>query len=257
MQQPSRMTRRRFGAIVGASVGAVAFGSACGALGGEASAENARLTRPRTAADKTTVAPGTARLELGERRDATLRVPDTVSGRLPLMVLLHGAGGTAERMTQRIAPAIDASDLVVLAPESRGQTWDAITLAFGPDVEFLNKALERVFATVAIDPDRVTLAGFSDGATYALSLGLINGDLFPRIVAFSPGFLVEGPAHGKPRLFVSHGTSDPILPIDHASRAIVPDLKKRGYDVTYREFAGTHEIPPAIATEALTWASAR
>lgn len=253
-----RFTRRRFGAIVGATVGTVAFGGACRALGGVPSDVSARLTaRPLARVDKTTLAPGTTRLGLGERRDATLRVPGNVSGRLPLMVLLHGAGGTADRMVQRIAPAIEASDLVVLTPESRGSTWDAITRDFGPDVVFLNKALERVFATVAVDPARVTLAGFSDGATYALSLGLINGDLFPRIIAFSPGFLVDGQTHGKPHIFVSHGTSDPILPIDHASRVIVPLLQKRGYDVTFREFNGVHEVPPAIATEALTWAAAR
>ncbi len=258
MRPSTAITRRRFGAIAGGAVGAMAFGGACRALGGIASDASARLTaRPLKTTEKTTVAPGTSRLGLGDRRDATLRVPNNVTGRLPLMVLLHGAGGTADRMTQRLAPAIEASELVVLAPESRGQTWDAITLDFGPDIVFLDKALERVFATVAIDPERVTLAGFSDGATYALSLGLINGDLFPRLVAFSPGFLVEGQAHGKPRIFVSHGTSDPILPIDHASRVIVPDLRKRGYDVTFREFDGVHEVPPAIATEALTWAAAR
>ena len=70
---------------------------------------------------------------------------------------------------------------------------------------------------------------------------MINGDLFPRVVAFSPGFVVEGTAHGKPRLFISHGTADPILPIDRCSRVIVPALRARGYDVTFREFDGGHE----------------
>jgi predicted esterase len=100
---------------------------------------------------------------------------------------------------------------------------------------------------MAVDPARVAIGGFSDGATYALSLGLVNGDLFPKVVAFSPGFVVEGPVHGKPEFFVSHGTSDPILPIDQCSRIIVPALRKRGYDVTFREFDGGHEVPESVA----------
>jgi predicted esterase len=112
-----------------------------------------------------------------------------------------------------------------------------------------------VFETVAIDPARVTVGGFSDGASYAVSLGLINGDLFGRVLAFSPGFIIDGPLQGKPRLFVSHGTADPILPIDRCSRVIVGRLKRRGYDVTYREFEGGHEIPDSIAREGMKWAA--
>lgn len=60
---------------------------------------------------------------------------------------------------------------------------------FGPDVDYINKSLEYVFSRYLIDPRRLGLAGFSDGASYALSLGLPNGDLFSHIVAFSPGFM--------------------------------------------------------------------
>ena len=88
---------------------------------------------------------------------------------------------------------------------------------------------------------------------YALSLGLINGDLFRRIAAFSPGFIVHSSHHGKPEVFVSHGTADPILPIDRCSRVIVPALRRRGYEVTFREFEGGHEVPQEIAREAITW----
>ena len=106
----------------------------------------------------------------------------------------------------------------MLAPDSRGTTWDAIREGFGDDVAFLNRALEHVFSRLAVDPARVAIGGFSDGASYAISLGLANGDLFPRIAAFSPGFIVGAAPHGHPRVFVSHGTSDQILPINRCSR---------------------------------------
>jgi phospholipase/carboxylesterase len=98
--------------------------------------------------------------------------------------------------------------------------------------------------------------GFSDGATYAVSLGLINGDLFRRVAAFSPGFVVNSRARGKPRVFLSHGTNDDILPIDRCGRVVAAGLRKRGYDVTFREFNGGHEVPAAIATEAMAWLAA-
>jgi predicted esterase len=126
---------------------------------------------------------------------------------------------------------------------------------FAADVTFLNRALERVFETVSVDPRGISIGGFSDGATYALSLGLINGDLFSRVLAFSPGFVVPGAPHGKPRLYVSHGTADQILPIDRCSRRIVPALQKLGYDVTFREFEGGHEVPSGIAREGMTLAA--
>jgi phospholipase/carboxylesterase len=249
------VTRRRFAAVLGAAVGSLALGGGCRAAGdGSAPDNSGRLTvRPKSAG--ATATPGQAALGLGRSRDGVLQVPANATGALPLFVLLHGAGGSGQRMLQRIAPAVEEAGLVVLAPDSRGSTWDAIADEFGPDVAFMDRALDRVFSTVSIDPARVVLGGFSDGATYALSLGMINGDMFTKIVAFSPGFVVYGKANGRPRVFISHGTDDPILPIDHASRQIVPALRGRGYDVTYREFAGRHEVPPDIATEALTWAA--
>jgi len=72
-------------------------------------------------------------------------------------------------------------------------------------------------------------------------------------IAFSPGFFVEGVPDGKPRLFVSHGTKDHILPIDRCGRRVVAELRAGGYEVAFREFDGHHEVPPEVAREALLW----
>jgi phospholipase/carboxylesterase len=196
------------------------------------------------------------RLGLGDERDVLLYVPDNAGDdRLPLLVLLHGASGSGERQLGRLGALPNELRLPVLAPDSRQPKWDILRGGFADDVTFIDRALARVFQLVSVDPGRVWLAGFSDGATYALSLGLANGDMFSRLLAFSPGFIVvDGPLQGRPRIFVSHGTSDSIIPIDHGGRLIVPALRKIGYDVTFREFEGGHEIPPAIAREGLTWA---
>jgi len=147
----------------------------------------------------------------------------------------------------------EEAGVVVLAPKSQDTTWDAIGGSFSEDIDYLNHALERVFEIVAVDPARITIGGFSDGASYGLSLGLINGDLFNRVIAFSPGFLLDAAPHGKPRIFISHGTHDHILPIDRCGRRLAADLTADGYDVTFREFDGDHEIPESVAREGMKW----
>jgi predicted esterase len=177
--------------------------------------------------------------------------PRTGAGPVGLVVLLHGAGATAAGILPVLEDEAVRRGLLVLAPKSGHGTWDVISGGFGPDVSVLDETLAAVFAGVDVDPERVAISGFSDGASYALSLGLINGDLFRRIIAFSPGFVVAPTREGTPAVFVSHGRSDPVLPIDQCSRRLVPVLRAEGYDVDYREFAGRHEVPPEMVRAGL------
>ena len=195
-------------------------------------------------------------LALGRRRDGLLYVPRRLRAETaPLVVMLHGATGSARGVTARTKAFELAEEFgaVVLAPDSRESTWDMVNGFFGPDVEFIDRALTHTFARVPVDPSRLTIAGFSDGASYALSLGLINGDLFTHVMAFSPGFIVAKRVIGLPALFVSHGTRDDILPINDTSRRLVPGLQKAGYAVHYREFTGPHTVPLPIVHEAFEW----
>jgi predicted esterase len=170
--------------------------------------------------------------------------------------MLHGATGSARGALRPFRElAVDAG-VVLLAPESRGGTWDAIRGDYGIDIAFIDRALESVFDRVAIDPAHLTIEGFSDGATYAIGVGITNGDLFQRVIAFSPGFILPVDPHAKPKMFISHGTRDQILPIDQCSRRIVPELQRARYEVQYREFDGPHAVPPDIAKEALAWLTA-
>ncbi|HEX5964547.1 MAG TPA: PHB depolymerase family esterase [Pyrinomonadaceae bacterium] len=246
-------TRREFCAIAGSAVAAVAFGNACSRSSG-----TGRLTaHPRE--NVKTSATGRVMLGLDQERDAILQLPRNVGqSPLPLFVMLHGATQSADDMFEYLGSTFEDAGVAVLAPNSRDTTWDAISGGgfgggFGVDVTFLQRALERVFETASIDPARISIGGFSDGASYGLSLGLINGDLFRSLVAFSPGFVIDGAAQGKPHIFISHGTHDHILPIDSCGRRIASSLTARGYDVTFREFDGDHEVPDEIAREGVLW----
>lgn len=73
------------------------------------------------------------------------------------------------------------------------------------------------------------------------------------MIAFSPGFVVATEQRGRPRIFLSHGTEDTVIPIEEASRHIVRMARQAGYDVTYREFAGGHAMPDLIVRDAAGW----
>lgn len=166
---------------------------------------------------------------------------------VPLLVMLHGAGGDAGQSIALARGLADRLGFLLLAPKSEAASWDIVSSrSYGADVAALDSALKEVFAAYSVDRERVALGGFSDGASYALSLGLINGDLFSHVFAFAPGFMAPERPRGKPRIFISHGIADRVLPIDSTSRRIVPLLRRAGYEVDYQEFAGGHEVPDGI-----------
>jgi predicted esterase len=187
---------------------------------------------------------------------ASLAVPEGLApaGPVALLVALHGAGSSGRAMVDLLGVAARAAGALLLAPESLGRTWDVIEGAYGPDVAAIDATLAAVYADWHVDPCRVVLAGFSDGASYALSLGVANGDRFSHLVAFSPGFMAPDAVHGRPPVYVSHGRDDRVLPIDGCSRRVVPMLRRAGHDVAYTEFDGGHGVPPEIARAALAWA---
>ncbi len=225
---------------------------------GEAATKGRLTARPAQPGSQALGAPpsrGAQPVGLGGEREALLYVPTgyTPDRPAPLAVMLHGAGGTARHGLGLLQELADSAGLLLLAPWSRRQTWDVIFGSYGPDVAYMDRALEHTFNRYAVDPARLAIGGFSDGASYALSVGITNGDLFTHVIAFSPGFMVPGEQHELPRLYISHGTRDQVLPIDACSRRIVPRVKRAGYDVLYHEFDGPHTVPSDIAREAVDW----
>lgn len=231
-------------------------GSALAACGGStAPLQGPRLTaRPGTPTEMPTL--GQSALGLGSDRDGFLYVPQSYTGdtALPLFVGLHGAGGSGHSWDTYQARA-ESRGMILLAPDSRGRTWDLSLLGnYGPDVTFLDEALAYTFARCRIDATHIVLGGFSDGASYTLCLGVSNGDLFTNLIAYSPGYYApRSPIVGRPPVFVSHGTLDPVLPFYGTQSVIVPALRGDGYTVDFQTFPGGHEVPASISELALDW----
>ena len=185
--------------------------------------------------------------------DAAMYVPASVLSlqKAPLLVFLHGAGKGIDFFLDGVAPAADAAGVIVLAPMSLSNTWDAIRGVFGQDIVGINAALNWVFNRWPIDPARIVLSGFSDGATYSLALGRANGNFFSRVAAYSPGFLIGVQPVGLPPIIISHGTEDPVLPYTYCAEYIVPTLQREGYTVDFRSFQGPHAVKLTVANEVI------
>ena len=197
--------------------------------------------------------PGLRRLGLGSSRDGLLFVPEAArSHPVPLLVMLHGAGGSAEHIWPTVKSDAEGHGIAVLLPESRGWSWDYHLGNFGADLRFIEAALAEAFRRVPVDAGHVALGGFSAGATMALSLGTSNGDLFKWVFAFSPTGIAATGEVGHPSFLIAHGLQDGLVPIAGTSRAIVPALRSAGYRVVFREFPGEHEVFPDAVHEALS-----
>jgi len=169
--------------------------------------------------------------------------------KVPVMLFLHGALRTVDFFVDGHRAAADANGVCVAAPYAAAGTWDAVRDFYGPDVDVLNSTLKWLFTNLPVDRNRIALSGFSDGATYTLGIGRANGDIFSRLIAYSPGFLLGGILVGKPPIVVSHGTDDIVIPYYNTRDVIVPTLRAEGYDVDFRSFDGPHAVPSGVMAE--------
>lgn len=223
----------------------------------------AACTQPVAGQEERAMAAGIVDLEEG----AMAFLPAARDRPLPVMVLLHGAGGDAAGMITALRAQAEAHGVALVAPRAAGATWDLILSAAayredrsrpatlrlsGGDSERIERALERLDARADVDRARVTLAGFSDGASYALSIGPLRPDLYRAIIAFSPGFAARPPrARGRQPVLVSHGERDRVLAFARTRDTIVPALRAAGHAATFEPFAGGHIIPDAIIADAM------
>lgn len=183
----------------------------------------------------------------------------------PLLVVLHGAGGEPANVLEAFRAQADTNGIVLLIPRSIKGTWDMVEdlksrlgaemnvqPRYGKDLEALDASLADLFSKIAIDANHVGIAGFSDGASYALSVGTANPQLFTTVMALSPGHSFTKKYDKTQRIFISHGEQDQVLPFTNA-RAIASRLRSRGMTVQFEAFQGRHEVPAAVREKAIAF----
>ena len=262
---------RRFNGAVAtwlrtAGLALVLASSAAGARNGEG-----RLTAAPSDAGTTPATIASAKIVRVDG-GGLLYVPASAGAeQLPLLLLFPGTGGDGNAMVSALEPVAERGRFALLG-FSPGQgnfksvdnffddleagrahakvTWPAPR--FGRDAERIDGALKRVFATVPIDRKHVGLLGFSHGASYALSLGTANPQLFSSIAALSPGIMIlKGDVAGGQRVFLTHGRSDSVQPYRRTACSFVPRLTELGYEVEFHGFAGGHESPSNLVVGAI------
>jgi len=167
------------------------------------------------------------------------------------LILLHGFGADENDLlplARELDPTLRVISLAApIALEQGGRAWYRLQegpqgISFDPRevLEAGNIALEAVEEIARENPDPI-LCGFSQGGGMALAAALERPGLVSTVLALSPvPPRREGDAKGL-RVFLGHGTFDPLIPVQvaHATRDL---LTKLGAKITYREYPMGHMI---------------
>jgi phospholipase/carboxylesterase len=125
-----------------------------------------------------------------------------------------------------------------------------------PAVMAARAAVQALVATVVEvhAPATVSLVGFSQGAMLSTDVALAGTPGVARVAAMSGVLLLDSvaslttPRPARPRFLLTHGRQDPVVPFASGTRA-KELLEAPGFPVTWRPFAGGHEIPPPVLAE--------
>jgi phospholipase/carboxylesterase len=244
------------------ALGALAAGflAACESSRGERSTEH---RAPDASASSTVTAPSDvphlAAVEVG----AATRGNDAV-------VLLHGWGAPGDDLVS-LGRELERAKTTIFVPagpltEGSGRAWwhfdpnaprayaetdeappahqplPAVMTARAAVRALLDETRQR------LAPPRVALAGFSQGAMLSLDVALQCDAGVERVAVLSGALLLDSlPAllancRARPRVLVTHGRFDPIVPFHWAERSVAI-LERHGLRVDFRPFDGKHAIP--------------
>ena len=150
----------------------------------------------------------------GRQRTYRLFVPENHDGRtrLPLVLEMHGSGGTAagQARTSGFDTLAAKEGFVVASLQAEGGRWNfPIAEGRADDVAYVSDVIDHVSARVCIDLARVYATGFSGGARMS---SLLACRLNTRIAAIAPmaGLRWPGPCTGRAvPVLTFHGLADP------------------------------------------------
>jgi phospholipase/carboxylesterase len=176
----------------------------------------------------------------------------------PTILALHGRGSNEQDLIG-LAPHLP-DDLLWISPRaplrlgSNSYEWYRVKIIGRPDPEQVLSALEtidhlidEIFTVYPIDPQKLFLFGFSQGALLSMCYALTHPTRIAGVIAQS-GYV---PSHvnleirqtdvrNKP-FILTHGEHDTMIPIDWA-RTTRDFLEKLGVYLSYHEFQMGHSV---------------
>jgi phospholipase/carboxylesterase len=177
----------------------------------------------------------------------------------PLVVVLHGEG-SGEEQAARLAPQLSRRNYVCVGlrgtanvgPRADGRTafgWGGTDAALA---DYLRAAIDHTRRTYTIHPGRVYLLGVCEGADVAYRAGLRMTDRVAGVVALNGRLSVRPARLCGVRVFVGHGSSNPVVPHALAQRD-AGRLAAAGADVRFNSYATTHKIHADMLRDVNRW----
>ncbi|WP_293775848.1 prolyl oligopeptidase family serine peptidase, partial [uncultured Oxalicibacterium sp.] len=186
----------------------------------------------------------------------------------PLIVALHGGGGTGMSMIQRWRNKARNEGLIVVALNGVGRTRNAGTWNAGgccgeamqtdsEDVRFVADVIDAVSRTNKVDPDRIYVTGMSNGGmlTHRVAIALSHRLAGAAVVAGAM-FGDEMPPIQPVPMLILHGMADSVVPFDggksptrFVARAQSEPFKPAQYAVDFWRRANGCTPPPSVSTQ--------
>lgn len=206
------------------------------------------------------------------------KLPSELSGdKAPLLLLLHGFGAD-ENDLFGLAPYLDERFFVASprAPHSLpygGFAWFELYIQpgrvdmnleqFKESLGLLQEFIGQLIAKHDLDPSRIYLCGFSQGAIMSLTAALSDPEKFAGLICMSgrssPEMLPAENDLEKLKDFpvlVTHGIYDQVLPVENG-RATNEMLSKLPLDLQYKEYPMAHEISQESLQDVTGWLTKR
>jgi predicted esterase len=196
---------------------------------------------------------------MGKELAYSLYVPDSAQeGQpLPMIVILHGMGGRGDSTLQSWRKRLN-DEFIILCPSYPMGAWWTLSAE-----ELVLQLIRETKMRVPVDPNRIFLAGLSNGALGAYMIGAFYPDYFAGIIPIAgaisePHYLhfLINLAHTP--VYSIQGQYDPIFPV-HFSHRINKILNDMKYPLTYREHTekgmahGGHFLPESEVPPLLEW----
>lgn len=204
-----------------------------------------------------------------------IRKPKKPVEKAPLVIMLHGYGSNEEDLFSFAEDLPDELFIIsVRAPYPMapyGNAWYAIHWQGSADGKFSddNQAvisrekiiqfLDEVTTEYPVDPNNVTLIGFSQGSILSFAVALSYPEKIKNVIGLSgyinENILKEGYQNNdfsNLSVYSSHGTADQVIPVAWA-RKTKPFLDSLGIENTFSEFPVGHGVAPQNFRELKQW----
>ncbi|MEN8768694.1 MAG: alpha/beta hydrolase-fold protein [Candidatus Arcticimaribacter sp.] len=211
-------------------------------------------------------------MEIYQVLDYRIRRPLKEGETTPVLFLLHGYGSHEEDLFS-FANYLPEEYLIIslrapLTLGFGGYAWYSIHFNEQQDKwsdddeaktaqEIILHNIDYHLEQFKLEGQKVSLLGFSQGAILSWAVGLSHPERIEKIIALSGyvnedifGYAKEG--LDQLRIFSSHGTEDPTLPVDWARKGIAL-VENKNLKVAYKEYPAGHGINPENFADLLAW----